>query len=108
MIYLLVYVDILLTRSNSALLHKLITLLQTEFKPRDLGSVYFFLGIKVKPTAMGILLSQHKYALDIIQRTGMVSCKPFDTPLSTFSKLGIVYSTLYSDLIRYRQIVRAL
>jgi len=68
MIYLLVYVDdILLTESNSALLHRLITLLQTEFKLQDLGSVHFFLGIEVKPIAMGLLLSQHKYALDIIQ-----------------------------------------
>jgi hypothetical protein len=83
MIYLLVYVDdILLTGSNSAVLHRLITLLQSEFKLRDLGSVHFFLGIEVKSTAMGILLSQHKYALDIIQRAGMTSCKPVDTPLS--------------------------
>jgi hypothetical protein len=83
MIYLLVYVDdILLTGSNSALLHRLITLLQTEFKLRDLGYVNFFLGIEVKPTAMGIMLSQHKYALDIIQRAGMASCKPVDTSLN--------------------------
>jgi hypothetical protein len=104
-----VYVDdILLTGSNSALLHRLITLLQTEFKLRDLGSVHFFLGIEVKPTAMGLLLSQHKYALDIIQRAGMASCKPVDTPLSTSSKLGIVPGTLHSDPTRYRQIVGAL
>jgi hypothetical protein len=67
MIYLLVYADdILLTGSNSAMFHRLIILLQTEFKLRDLGSVHFFLGIEVKSTAMGILLSQHKYAMDII------------------------------------------
>jgi hypothetical protein len=103
MIYLLVYVDdILLTGSNSALLHRLITLLQTEFKLRDLGSVHFFLGIEVKSTVMGILLSQHKYALDIIQRAGMASCKPVDTPLSTSSKLGIVPGTPHSDPTRYR------
>jgi len=109
MIYLLVYVDdILLTGSNSALLHKLITLLQTEFKLRDLGSVHFLLGIEVKLTAIGILLSQHKYALDIIQRVHLASCKPVDTPLSTSSKLGIVPSSLHSDPTRYRQIVGAL
>ena len=109
MIYLLVYVDdILLTESNSVVLHKLISLLQYEFKPRDLGSVHLFLGIKVKFIVMGILLTQHKYALDIIQRAGMTCCKPVDTPLSTSSKLGFVPSTLYFDPTRYRQIVRAL
>ena len=76
MIYLLVYVDdILLTGSNSALLHRLITLLQIEFKFRDLDFVHFFLDIEVKLATMGILLSRHKYALDIIQRAGMTSCK---------------------------------
>jgi hypothetical protein len=109
MIYLLVYVDdILLTGSNSVVLHRLITLLQSEFKLRDLGSVHFFLGIEVQSTAMGILLSQHKYALDIIQRAGMTSCKPVDTPLSASSKLGLIPGTLYSDPTRYRQIVGAL
>ena len=109
MIYLLVYVDdILLTGSNSAVFHRLITLLQSEFKLRDLGSVHFFLGIEIKSTAMGILLSQHKYAMDIIQHAGMTSCKPVDTPFSASSKLGLVPGTLYSDPIWYRQIVRAL
>jgi hypothetical protein len=83
-------------------------LLQSEFKLQDLGFVHFFLGIEVKSSAMGILLSQHKYALDIIQRAGMASCKPVDTPLSASSKLGLVPGTLYSDPTRYRQIIGAL
>jgi hypothetical protein len=86
----------------------LITFLQSEFKLRDLGSVHFFLGIKVKPIVMAILLSQHKYALNIIQRVGMASCKPIDTPLPTSSKLGIVLGTLHSDPTQYHQIVGAL
>jgi hypothetical protein len=66
--YLLVYVDdILLTGSNSELLHRLITLLSSEFKLQDLGTVHYFLGIKVITTFMDILLSQQKYAIDIIR-----------------------------------------
>jgi hypothetical protein len=65
--YLLVYVDdILLTGSNSAMLHWLIQLLSSEFKLRDLGVVHYFLGIKVQPTAMGLMLRQHKYILNIL------------------------------------------
>ena len=86
----------------------MITLLQTEFKLRDLGSVYFFLGIEVKPNVMGILLSQHNYALDIIHQVGMTSYKSIDTPLSNSSKLEIMLGTLHSDSTRYRQIIRAL
>ena len=66
--YLLVYVDdILLTGSNSELLHRLITLLSSEFKLQDLGTVHYFLGIKVITISIDILLSQQKYAIDIIR-----------------------------------------
>ena len=88
LIYLLVYVDdVTLTRNNSTLLCHLITLLNSEFKIRDLGSVHYFLGIEVTKTAMGLMLSQHKYTLNIIQRAGMSSCKAVDMPASSSSKL---------------------
>jgi len=55
--YLLVYVDdILLTGSNSLLLQRLIQLLSSEFKLRDLGSVHYFLGIEVQSASMGLML----------------------------------------------------
>jgi hypothetical protein len=109
LIYLLVYVDdLLLTGNNSTLLRHLITLLNSEFKIRDLGFVRYFLGIEVTKTAMGLMLSQHKYTLDIIQRAGMSSCKAVDTPASSSSKLLLSSDTQYSDPTRYRQIVGAL
>jgi hypothetical protein len=46
--YLLVYIDdILLTCSNFVMLHRLIQLLSSEFKLRDLGAIHYFLGIEV-------------------------------------------------------------
>jgi len=106
--YLLVYVDdILLTGSNSTMLHRLIQLLSSEFKLRDLGVVHYFLRIEVQPTAMGLMLRQHKYILDILTRAGMTSCKPVDTPIST-SKVTILPDPLFSDPTRFRQIVDAL
>jgi len=106
--YLLVYVDdILLTGSNSLLLQRLIQLLSSEFKLRDLGSVHYFLGIEVQSTSMGLMLRQHKYILDILTRAGMLSCKPVDTPMST-SKATILPDPLFSDATRFRQIVGAL
>jgi histone deacetylase 1/2 len=104
-----VYVDgILLTGNNSTLLCHLITLLNSEFKIRDLGSVHYFLGIEVTKTAMGLMLSQHKYTLDIIRRAGMSLCKAADRPASSSSKLLLTSDTMYSDPTRYRQIVGAL
>ena len=100
--------DILLTGNNSTLLCHLITLLNSEFKIRDIGSVHYFLGIEVTKTAMRLMLSQHKYTLDIIRRAGMVSCKAADTPALSSYKLLLTSNTMYSDPTRYRQIIGAL
>ena len=106
--YLLVYVDdILLMGSNSLLLQRLIQLLSSEFKLRDLVSVYYFLGIEVQSTSMCLMLRQHKYTLDILTRAGMLSCKPVDTLIST-SKATILPDPLFFDATRFRQIVGAL
>ena len=93
----MIYVDdILLTGSNSAMLHRLIQLLSSEFKLRDLGDVHYFLGIEVRSTGMGLMLRQHKYILEILTRAGMTSCKPVDTPVSP-SKLIIQSDHPFSD-----------
>jgi len=106
--YLLVYIDdILLTSSNSAMLHRLVQLLSSEFKLRDLGDVHYFLGIEVQSTGMGLMLRQHKYILDILTRAGMTSYKPVDTLFSP-SKLAIQPDHPFSDPTRFRQIVGAL
>jgi histone deacetylase 1/2 len=96
--YLLVYVDdILLTGSNSAMLHHLIQLLSFEFKLRDLGVVHYFLGIEVQSTGLGLMLRQHKYILDILTRASMTSCKPVNTLVSP-SKVTILLDNSLSDL----------
>jgi len=106
--YLLVYVDdVLLTGSNSLLLQRFIQLLSSEFKLPDLGFVYYFLGIEVQSTSMGLMLRQHKYTFDILTRAGMLSCKPVDTPIST-SKATILPDPLFSDATCFCQIVCAL
>ena len=95
--YFLVYFDgILLIGSNSALVQRLITLLSSEFKLHDLGNAHYFLGIEVNTTSMGLMLSQHKYVLDILYHTGMSSYKPVDA--STSASL-LVLSPLFGSII---------
>jgi len=101
--YLLMYVDdILLTGSNSIMLHHLIQLLSSEFKLRDLGVVHYFLGIEVQSTGMGLMLRQHKYILDILTRVGMTSCKPVDTLVSLRKSLyyRITHSLILHDFVK--------
>jgi hypothetical protein len=56
---------------------------------------------------MGLMLSQHKYVLDILCHAGMSLCRPIDTPTSSF-KIDLWSSELFSDLTRFRQIINAL
>ena len=106
--YLMVCVDdILLTGSNSAMLHHLIQLLSSEFKLHDLGTVHYFLGIEVQSTGMGLMLRQYKYILDILTRAGMTSYKPVDTAVSPL-KVTILPDNSLSDPTRFHQIMGAL
>jgi histone deacetylase 1/2 len=68
------------------------------------------LGIEVRKDTKGIVLSQEKYALDILSRVGMLNCKTSPTPLSDAEKLSRYEGKLLSceDSSRYRSIVGAL
>ena len=73
MAYLLLYVDeIILTASSSTLLHSLIASLRTEFNMSDMGDLHYFLGISVKHSKDCLFLSQEKYALELLDRAGML------------------------------------
>jgi hypothetical protein len=54
------------TSNNSTLIHRLVSQMSSEFKLQDLGNAHYFLGIEVIPISLGLLHSQHKYALDIL------------------------------------------
>jgi hypothetical protein len=87
--YLLLYVDdIMLTASSTALLRHIIVALQQEFSMKDLGELHHFLGMHVQHIASGLFLSQHQYMLDILDRAGMVDCKPCSTPVDLHPKLS--------------------
>lgn len=41
------------------------------------------MGIEVARSNKGILISQRKYVLDLLQETGMLGCRPADSPMET-------------------------
>jgi len=55
---------------------------------KDLGELHHFLGIHVQRSGSGLLLSQHQYMMEILQRAGMSDCKPCATPVDTNPKLS--------------------
>ncbi|GJX59690.1 ribonuclease H-like domain-containing protein [Tanacetum coccineum] len=86
--YLLFYVDdIILTASSTAFLQSIIATLHAEFSMTDLGPLNYFLGISVTRNTSGMFLSQQKYASELLERAGMLTCNPCRTPVDTDSKL---------------------
>ena len=53
----------------------------------------------------GILLSQRKYALDLLWETSMSACQPANTPVEEGLKLCVETNQLHVDKGRYQRLV---
>ncbi|KAJ9689309.1 hypothetical protein PVL29_014807 [Vitis rotundifolia] len=105
-IYLVVYVDdIVITGSYRNGIQNLKQHLFTYFQSKDLGKLKYFLGIEIAQSSSGVVLSQRKYALDILEETGMLDCKPVDTPMDPNVKLIPGQGEPLGDPGRYRRLV---
>jgi histone deacetylase 1/2 len=84
--------------------------LEKDFAIKDLGELHYFLGIQVQRKNDELLMTQERYASEILQRVNMQLCKPVKTPLCTTEKLSITSGTRLGveDSTRYRSIVGAL
>jgi hypothetical protein len=103
--FVLVYVDdIIVTSSSNKAIDSLLQDLNSAFALKDLGDLHYFLGIEVKRFNQGIILTQKKHALDLLDRIGLKACKVLPTPLS--SSEGELLGP--KDSTRYRSIVGAL
>jgi hypothetical protein len=88
--FVLVYVDDIIVASSSQQATKhLLHQLSQEFTIKDLGDLHYFLGIEVHKVSNGIILTQDKYASDLLQKVGIRDCKPVNSPMSTSEKLSI-------------------
>ena len=103
---LIVYVDdMVLTGDDPCEMKALQEYLATKFEMKDLGQLKYFLGIEVARSKHGVLLSQRKYVLDLLTETGMLDCKPVETPMETNHKLGILLDQAPTDKGRYQLLV---
>ena len=85
---MVVYVnDIVITGNDQDGITDLKQHLFKHFWTKDLGRVKYFQGIEVAQSRLGIVISQCKYALDILEETRMMGCRPIDTPMDPNVKL---------------------
>ena len=81
-IMLLVYMDdILLIGNDPGCTADIKQVLDKNFGLKDLGSLRYFLGLEVARNERRITLNQRKYALEILQDTGLIGSKPVNTSI---------------------------
>ncbi|OMO51543.1 hypothetical protein CCACVL1_29719 [Corchorus capsularis] len=84
-----------------------VTRLHEEFAMKDLGNLNYFLGIQVSYTSRGILLSQQKYAHEILQRADMINCNSIATPMINKSST-LSHQEPFADPSLFHSLVGAL
>jgi len=85
---LAVYVDdIIITGDDTLEIARLKKNLSKEFEVKDVGQLRYFLGIEIARSPRGIVLSQQKYVLDLLNETGMLGCRTASIPIEQNHKL---------------------
>ena len=96
--------DIVITESDSKGISSLKSFLHNQIHIKDLGMLKCFLGVEVMRSKQGILLSQRRYVLDMLSKTGKLGAKHCSTlmaPNVQLTKEG----ELFEDPKRYKRLV---
>ncbi|CAB3997356.1 Retrovirus-related Pol poly from transposon TNT 1-94 [Paramuricea clavata] len=80
-VIVIVWVDDLIIASDSMqLMEEFKKSMKIQFKMKDLGRITFFLGMDFKQSKGEIKINQKRFILKILERFGMIDCKPRLTP----------------------------
>ncbi|GJY18251.1 helicase and polymerase-containing protein TEBICHI, partial [Tanacetum coccineum] len=103
---LLIYVDdILLAGNNLSLIIDIKAQLHQTFSIKDLGPLRYYLRIKFLRNSNGRVMTQRKYALDLIAFAKLQNKKPAKTPLDSRVKLTYTDGDPLSGPSHYRTLV---
>lgn len=106
--YLLVHEDdITLIRNEDRFIKSFVIELQAEFYNKDLRCHNFFLRFEVLYIDNGLLLSQSKYAHDILQRANRLDAEP-GTTLLGYNVVFVTSGEIFDDLTHYLSLVGTL
>jgi hypothetical protein len=80
---LLLYVDDLFLTGEESLIIQCKKELDSKFDMKYLGLMHYYLGLEVWQKRGEVFLGQGKYAINILQKFGMMDFKYMDTPMTT-------------------------
>ena len=105
-VILAVYVDdIIITGSDDAEVAATKVYLAQHFVIRDLSPPRYFLGLEIAYRPGQMSICQRKYALDLLEETGMLGCKPAPSPMEQNVDWWDHATALLEDAGLYRRLV---
>ena len=103
---LIVYVDdIIITGNNVKDIKDLEQHLTKHFDVKQLGPLKYFLGIEFARSSGGILMTQQKYILELLEETKHLNCHPNETPIEANHKLAIIDSDPKIEISSYQKLI---
>jgi hypothetical protein len=75
---------------------------------KDLGPLYYFLRVSMQHQADELFLTQRQFALDILERAGMVECKSILMSVDTQAKVSVESELPIADPIYFKSLAGAL
>ena len=104
--WLIIYVDdMIITGDDKKEIESLKNKLFREFEMKNPGRLKYFLGIEVLRSNRGIFISQRKYVLDLLAKTGMLDCKPIEKPTMINHGLQMLEGGELADRMQYQRLV---
>lgn len=100
--------DIVITGDDPREVTRLKSYFTSEFEVKDLGALRYFLGIEVARLRKGIFISQRKYILDLLTKTGLLGTRPAETPIEVNHDLYDQDGRSLIDANEYQRLVRKL
>ena len=88
LVVLIIYVDDIIFIGDDLIeICILKKVLARDFEIKDLGNLKYFLGMKFARSKNEIIVSKHKYVLNLFGKTGLLECKAIETFINSNMKL---------------------
>nr|XP_016476824.1 PREDICTED: uncharacterized mitochondrial protein AtMg00810-like [Nicotiana tabacum] len=100
-----VYVDdVLVTGDDRAKISALKSFLDSQFRIKDLGHLHYFLGLEILQESGGVIITQRKFALELLSEFACDIDASVSAPLPASIKLTSDFDDLLADPLLYQRL----